>query len=84
MFPVPQNFICSPVPLIFRPLFPCSPEINSPVPQNPSKGLIDKMYFPLFWAFLMIDFQRRSSEVVSVKDSKIVYVKVYTTCSNEY
>ena len=24
MFPVPQNCLCSPVPLIFRPLFPCS------------------------------------------------------------
>ena len=28
MFPVPQNFICFPVPLHFGHLFPCSPEIN--------------------------------------------------------
>ena len=26
MFPVPQNCLCSPVPLIFMPLFPCSPK----------------------------------------------------------
>ena len=28
MFPVPQNFICFPVPLHFGHIFPCSPEIN--------------------------------------------------------
>ena len=42
MFPVPQSCLCSPVPLNFRPLFPCSPEKNcpcSPVPQNPWEGL---------------------------------------------
>ena len=28
MFPVPQYFLCFPVPLKIWPLFPCSPEIN--------------------------------------------------------
>ena len=34
----------------------------------------------------MVDFQTKSAEtqVVSVKDTKIVYVKVYITSCNEY
>ena len=39
MFPVPQNCLCSPFPLIFRPLFPCSPEKIALIPQNPWEGL---------------------------------------------
>ena len=35
MFSVPQNCLCSLVPLIFRPLSPCSPEINALVPLFP-------------------------------------------------
>ena len=35
MFPVPKNCLCSPVPLIFRPLFPCSPEKIAIVPLFP-------------------------------------------------
>ena len=34
-FPVPQNCLCAPVPLIFRPNFPCSPEINAFIPVFP-------------------------------------------------
>ena len=34
-FPVPPNCLCAPVPLIFRPQFPCSPEINDFVPVFP-------------------------------------------------
>ena len=30
VFPVPQNCLCSPVPLIVRHLFTCSPDINKP------------------------------------------------------
>ena len=35
MFPVPQKCLCSPVPLIFRPLFPWK---NALVPQNPGRA----------------------------------------------
>ena len=35
MFPVPQYFLCSPVPLKIWPLFPCSPEINTIFPCSP-------------------------------------------------
>ena len=35
-FPVVQNCLCAPVPLIFRPQFPCSPEINAFVPKTPA------------------------------------------------
>ena len=36
---VPQNCLCSPVPLIFRPLFSWKNCPCSPVPQNPWEGL---------------------------------------------
>ena len=35
MFPVPQNCLCSPVPLIFMPLFPCSPDKMPLFPSSP-------------------------------------------------
>ena len=40
MFPVPQNCLCSPVPLIFRPFFPRSPEKMPlfPFSQKPLGG----------------------------------------------
>ena len=35
MFPDPQNYICFPVPFIFRLVLPCSPEINDIIPLFP-------------------------------------------------
>ena len=42
MFPAPQNYLCSPIPFIFRLVFSWSPEINDITPlfsQNPWEGL---------------------------------------------
>ena len=39
IFPVPQNYLCSPVPIIFRLVFSCSPEITDfPCSPEPLGG----------------------------------------------
>ena len=35
IFPAPRNYLCSPVPFIFRLVFSCFPEINDIIPLFP-------------------------------------------------
>ena len=53
MFPFPQDCLCSPVPIIFRPLFPCSLEKNAFIPLFPkTPGRIVKILsLDRLWTF---------------------------------
>ena len=50
--PAPQYCLWSPDPFTIFPLFPCSPEINSLVPQNPWDGL-NSSYIPRGYSHLL-------------------------------
>ena len=53
MFPVPQNCLCSPVSLIYGPLFPCSLEKYALVPQNPWEGLNNVARIETSWSWII-------------------------------